>query len=173
MMRLRSTKNREGFMRRTALVLTVLAMVAAGSSFAGDGDAVVGIWLTAPDDEDGQAKIEIWEDSGKYHGKIIWLEIPLYPADDEEGMAGMEKVDRENPDPALQSRPIIGLEMMNDFVFASEGKWKKGIIYAPDEGKTYKSKLTMEEPGKLKVRGFIGFSLLGRTEVWTRVTETE
>jgi len=173
MMRLRLTRMREDFMRRTAVVLTVLAMAAAVPSFAGDADAVVGVWLTAPDNEDGQAKIEVYEENGKYHGKIIWLEIPVYPADDEQGMAGQSKVDRENPDAALQGRPIEGLQMMSDFVSAGEGKWKKGTIYAPDEGKTYKAKLKMEEPGKLKVRGFIGVSLLGRTEEWTRVTDTD
>jgi uncharacterized protein (DUF2147 family) len=160
-------------MKRTALLLTVLAMAVAGPATAADGDKVVGLWLTAPDDEDGQAKIEIYEEGGTYHGKIVWLEIPVYPEDDEQGMAGQEKVDRENPDEALQSRPIVGLELMSDFVYAGKGKWKKGTIYAPDEGKTYKCKLTLEDPQRLKVRGFIGFSMLGRTEVWTRVSESE
>jgi uncharacterized protein (DUF2147 family) len=155
-------------MARTALLMSVLFLVAA-PLVAADGDAIVGVWLTPPGKEDGQARIKITENNGKYEGEIIWLEIPIYPANDEQGMAGQSKVDRENPDESLQKRPIIGLQIMHDFEYAGDGKWKGGTIYAPDEGKTYKCKLTLQDDGTLKVRGYIGVSLLGRTEVWTRV----
>jgi uncharacterized protein (DUF2147 family) len=151
----------------------VLALAVSGWGIADDGDVVVGLWLTAPDEEDGQARIEVTKQDGKYQGKIVWLEMPVYPPDDDQGMAGQKKVDRENPDVALRDRPILGLEMMHGFEYAGKNKWKKGTIYAPDEGKTYKCKMTLTEGGELKVRGFIGFSMLGRTEMWTRVTTEE
>ena len=156
-------------MRRTALLAAALALVAV-PLLAGDGDTVVGVWATPLGTEDGGARIEVYEKDGKYYGKIIWLEIPIYPADDEQGMAGLEKVDRENPDESLRKRPIMGLEMMFGFEYAGDGKWKNGTIYAPDDGKTYKSKMSLEEDGSLKVRGYIGVSLLGRNEIWTRYT---
>ena len=156
-------------MRATVLVAIVLVAVAWISASADDGDAVVGVWATDPDNEDGQAHIQIYKDGDSYAGKIIWLEEPVYPPDDEEGMAGKEKVDRENPDESLRARPILGLEMMSGFEFAGSGKWKKGTIYAPDDGKTYKCKLALNDDGTLKVRGYIGISMLGRNELWTPV----
>jgi uncharacterized protein (DUF2147 family) len=156
-------------MRRASLLAAVLAL-AAVPLLAGEGDSVVGVWATPLGTEDGGARIQIYEKGGKYFGKIIWLEIPVYPADDEQGMAGLTKVDRENPDQSLQKRTIMNLEMMFDFEYAGDGKWKGGTIYAPDDGKTYKCKMSLEEDGTLKVRGYIGVSLLGRTEVWTRYT---
>ena len=155
-------------MTRTALLIAAVALVAA-PLVAGDGDAIVGVWATAPDTEDGQAHVKITEKDGRFFGEIIWLEIPIYPEDDEQGMAGQAKVDRENPDAGMRTRPIIGLEIMHDFEYAGGGKWKGGTIYAPDDGKTYKCKLSLEDDGTLKVRGYIGVSLLGRTEVWTPV----
>jgi uncharacterized protein (DUF2147 family) len=155
-------------MKRTGLLLAILTLSAA-PLLAVEGDAIVGVWATAPDPEDGQAHVKITGENGTYSGEIIWLEIPVYPPDDEQGMAGKSKVDRENPDESLRARPIIGLEIMYDFEYAGDGKWKGGTIYAPDDGKTYKCKVTLEDDGTLKVRGFIGVSLLGRTEVWTRV----
>jgi len=155
-------------MKRTGLLLAILTLSAA-PLLAVDGDSILGVWATAPDPEDGQAHVKITKENGTYSGEIIWLEIPVYPPDDEQGMAGKTKVDRENPEQSLQSRPIIGLEIMHDFEYAGDGKWKGGTIYAPDDGKTYKCKVTLEDDGTLKVRGFIGVSLLGRTEVWTRV----
>ena len=157
-------------MRSTVLIAVVLVAVAWIPASADDGDAVLGVWATDPDNEDGQAHIEIYrEGNNTYAGKIIWLEEPVYPADDEEGMAGKEKVDRENPDEGLRDRPIQGLELMSGFEYAGGGKWKKGTIYAPDEGKTYKCKLALNDDGTLKVRGYIGISMLGRNELWTPV----
>lgn len=155
-------------MMRSAVLVGALLLSAAFVT-AADGDAVVGVWATAPGTEDGQAHIRITERDGSYVGEIIWLEIPVYPEGDEQGMAGQAKVDRENPDASLRSRPIIGLEIMDGFTYVGDGKYKGGTIYAPDDGKTYKCKMTLEDDGTLKVRGFIGVSLLGRTEVWTRV----
>jgi uncharacterized protein (DUF2147 family) len=84
-------------------------------------------------------------------------------------MAGKEKVDRENPDATLRTRKIVGLVLMSGFVFDGKGTWQKGTIYDPDNGKTYKSKIKITDGGVLKVRGFIGVSLIGRTSQWTRV----
>jgi uncharacterized protein (DUF2147 family) len=157
-------------MRRAAVLVALLAL-AAVPVLAGEGDAVVGVWATELGTEDGGAHIQVYQKDGKYFGKIIWLEKPVYPADDDQGMAGQEKVDRENPEESLRQRPVIGLEMMFDFEYAGDGKWKGGTIYAPDEGKTYKCKMTLEGNDSLRVRGFIGISLLCRNEDWTRVKD--
>lgn len=156
-------------MRGTVVIATVLMMLGAVPLVAGDGDALVGLWATDPDSEDGQAHVEIFEKNGKFHGKLVWLEEPVYPADDDGGMAGKPKVDRENPDASLRDRPIQGLQIMFDFDYAGDNKFKKGTIYAPDEGKTYKCKLAFDEDGNLKVRGYIGLAMIGRTEIWTPV----
>jgi uncharacterized protein (DUF2147 family) len=142
-------------------------------ALAGDGDAILGVWATDPEGEGGQAHIEIYEVGGKYSGKIVWLEEPLYLEGDEDGEAGEPKVDTNNPDPALQSRPIMGLELMSGFSFDGKETWKKGTIYDPDNGKTYKCKVKIGDDGELKVRGYIGVSMIGRTSQWTRVEADE
>ena len=156
-------------MRRAAFVAMVVALAVPGLGGAEDGDQIVGVWATAPDEVDGNAHVEIYKNNGTYEGKIIWLEKPVYNPDDEQGMAGQTKVDRENPDAALRSRPILGLQIMSGFEYDGDDKWKKGTIYAPDDGKTYKCKMTLSGD-VLNVRGFIGISMLGRTEEWTRVS---
>ena len=157
--------------RIAAAVITVLFMVAP--LMAGDGDAILGVWATDPDGNGGQAHIEIYAVGDLYSGKIVWLEEPLYTAEDEDGEEGEPKIDRNNPDPDLQSRPIMGLELMQGFKFDGKGTWKKGTIYDPDNGKTYKCKVRIGEDGELNVRGYIGVSMLGRTSVWTRVEAAE
>ncbi len=96
------------------------------------------------------------------------MKDPNWPANDELGQSGRPKTDRRNPNPDLHTRPIVGLQFMNDFVFAGNARWADGKIYDPESGKTYKCKLTLAAHNRLEVRGFVGISLLGRTEIWTR-----
>ena len=104
----------------------------------------------------------------RYSGKIVWLEIPVYPLDDDQGMGGQPKVDRENPEPDLRDRSIVGLHLLEDFGYTGKSQWKGGSIYDPANGKTYKCNIKLQEDGTLKVRGYIGVPLLGRTAIWRR-----
>ena len=145
----------------SALMLSAALMAPA---WADDVDGVLGQWITA----DGKAKVEIVKDGDVYDGRIVWLKEPLYPADDAQGMGGKPKVDRKNPDPALQTRPIIGLLLIQGFKYDGDNVWIDGTIYDPDSGKLYSCKMTLMMDGRLKVRGYVGISLFGRTEIWTR-----
>jgi uncharacterized protein (DUF2147 family) len=158
-------------MRKTLLVFGILVLLVASPTFASDadGDAIVGVWATDPEGDGGPAHVEIYADGDQFAGKIIWLEEPLYTPDDAGETAGVPKEDHNNPDPALRSRPIVGLIIMKGFAFDGKDTWHKGTIYDPENGKTYRCKVRLGGDGVLKVRGFIGFSLLGRTELWTRV----
>jgi len=148
-----------------ALGFILACLFALSAAQAAGPDAVVGKWLNGKQ----TAHVEIYQAGGKYYGKIVWLKEPLYPADDKKGMAGKQKVDRENPDAAKRSQPILGLVILRDFSFIRDNLWEDGMIYDPENGKDYKCKMTLESPDVLNVRGFIGISLIGRTDTWTRV----
>jgi len=156
------------------MLLVGIVLVAVGSASAQDGDAILGLWATDPEGGGGEAHVVVTKENGKYSGKIIWLAEPVYPPDDPKGTPGEKKTDLNNPDPDLQGKPVVGLLITKDFVYNGKGLWHKGTIYDPDNGKTYKCKIKFGENEKvLKVRGFIGFSMLGRTTYWTRVEEEE
>jgi uncharacterized protein (DUF2147 family) len=117
----------------------------------------LGLWRNGT----GKGHIQIFKNGGKYHGKIVWL----MDAKDE---AGKPKVDKKNEDPNLRDRPLIGLIMLQNFVY-QDGKWENGRIYNPSDGKEYKAYLKLQNPNTLQVRGYVGISLLGKTDTWTRV----
>ncbi len=154
-------------MKRTALTLglALAFCLVVASAYGAGPDAVIGKWLNGKQ----TAHVEIYKAEGKYFGKIVWLKEPYYPADDKKGMGGSQKVDRENPNPARRNQPVLGLVILRDFVFVKDSLWEDGMIYDPENGKDYKCKMTLESPDILNVRGFIGISLLGRTDTWTRV----
>jgi len=124
------------------------------------GDDILGVWLN----EDKDAHVDIYKEGDVYFGKIIWLDEP-----NEEN--GEPKLDDENEDESLRTRPVMGLLLLRDFVF-DEDEWEDGRVYDPKNGKDYKCYMEFpdeDDKDNLKVRGYIGFSLLGRTTYWTRV----
>jgi uncharacterized protein (DUF2147 family) len=127
---------------------------------ADQGSSPVGLWKT----EDAQ--IEIFEVDGKLSGKIAALNKE-YTSD------GVEKTDISNPDPAKRSRPLIGLVFMTGFTPEGSGRWDHGTVYDPKTGHTYASFLEYDGGDTLRLRGYIGISLIGRTAVWTKVRESE
>lgn len=156
-----------------AALLVVGALAPRIASAEHGADAVVGLWQTEPDGGDfARVRITRQED-GTYAGKIVWLNQPNFPASEGPEWEGEPKVDRNNPDPALRNRPIIGLEIVKGFHYDGDDVWVDGTIYDPKKGKTYSCKMTLREDGTLFVRGFIGFSFIGRTTVWTRVASSE
>jgi uncharacterized protein (DUF2147 family) len=120
----------------------------------------VGRWKTV-DDVTGKVKsvVVIWEDKGKLYGKIDKLIDP----------------DPQDPNPrcsrcqgGMKNKPVLGLRILWDL--GEDGnQWSGGRVLDPDNGKVYKCYVAVEDGGrKLKVRGFIGVSLLGRTQIWMR-----
>ncbi|TSA23863.1 MAG: DUF2147 domain-containing protein [Bacteroidetes bacterium] len=124
-------------------------------------DDIVGNWLN----EEGTGQVEIFKVGTTYYGKIVWLQTP------NDSITGLPRTDKENPDPAQQKRPLIGLVNLKGFVFDGDNEWKEGTIYDPKNGKTYSCYMKFVDDTKstLKIRGFIGISLLGRTTYWTPV----
>ena len=147
------------FRRFACFTLAVASSaILAIAAKAEQGTPPVGLWRT----EDAQ--IEIFEVDGKLSGKIAALNKE-YTSD------GIEKTDISNPDPAKRSRPLIGLVFMSGFTPEGSGRWDHGTIYDPKTGNTYASFLEYDGGDTLKLRGYIGISLIGRTAVWTKVKQ--
>ncbi len=125
---------------------------------AQNADAVLGEWYT----EEGKAKVEIYVCDSSYCGKIIWLQEPKNPD-------GTNKRDANNPDEDLRSRTIVSTNILTGLQYDGDDEWEDGEIYDPESGKTYSCRLELEDQNTLEVRGFVRFSLLGRSQNWTRV----
>ena len=130
---------RHGALTFTSLAcLLLLLAVPAGAAEL----KLVGVWET----EEAKSNVEIYPCGDAFCGRIISLTEPL----DEEGN---KKTDRNNEDESLRDRLIVGLELLTGFVLEEEGVWSGGRIYNPEDGKTYKCKLTLKDDNTLTVRG--------------------
>jgi len=151
-------------MKNVIISFFLVILLAAMPAYATNDDGILGVWYNSEKD----AKIEIFKCDNKYCGKIVWLKVPNYTEDSKDGVPGTPKLDHNNPDPSLKSKPILGLEIVHDFVYIGDSTWVGGKVYDPKNGKTYSGKMTLIMPNQLDLRGFIGISLFGRTTTWTR-----
>ncbi len=87
------------------------------------------------------------------------------------GNPAAPKTDAQNPDASLRARPLCGLEIGSGFVPQGQ-EAKGGKLYDPESGRTYSGSMKLDSTDVLKLHGFIGVAVLGRTEVWRRAADT-
>ena len=132
---------------RIAISLFLSLLASIGPAAAAHADDILGRYWNP--DRDGV--IEIYAEDGLFNGRIIWSAEPM--------------IDVGNPDQTLRGRDMLGAPFLIGFRFDGDDRWTGGQVYAPDDGRTYRGKLWLED-GNLKMRGFVGISLLGRTAVF-------
>lgn len=150
--------------RQSLLILIIVSIamigIAATYSSVWKGDDIIDEWYT----ENNKSLIKIYKNKHDYYfGKITWLKDPNEPD-------GKPKLDKENPDAKLKKQPLLGLIILRSFRF-DDDRWSNGTIYDPENGKTYKCTMKLEDRNTLNVRGYIGISAIGRSTTWKRKTK--
>lgn len=137
--------------------LSLLLVITAGV-FSASAQGVVGKWKTI-DDETGEAKsiVEIYEQDGKIYGKVVEI---LNPA---KKNAKCTKCKGDDKD-----KPILGLVIIKGLEKDGD-EYTDGDILDPNKGKTYSCTIKLDGKDKLDVRGYLGFSFIGRSQTWTRI----
>ena len=139
--------------------LTCLPLLLISAIAWSDTTDVEGRWLT----EDGDGWIEIRLVGNTLEGTIA--------GSPDSKQREEREYDEFNPDPSLRNRRLQGLTIMTGLEYDGEGRWTGGRIYDPNSGKTYKCSLRQLDANTVKLRGYIGVSLFGRSETWTRDDE--
>jgi uncharacterized protein (DUF2147 family) len=137
--------------------ILIVAALFFTTIFYAQNQSVIGKWKTI-DDETGKAKsiVEIYEKSGKIYGKVVEILDVEHKNNVCSECSGSDK-----------NKPILGMIIIKGLT-KEGGEYTNGKILDPKNGKTYKCFVTLEAKDKLKVRGFIGISLFGRTQYWYR-----
>ncbi len=119
--------------------------------------SVLGIWLVG----DKDAKVELYQNGEDLEGKLVWLKEPL-------DSGGSPKLDLKNPDINLRKQQILGLVFLKNFKkLKNENKWTGGTVYDAKSGKTYSGWIKLQDEKTIQLRGYVGISLFGRTDIWT------
>jgi uncharacterized protein (DUF2147 family) len=143
------------------MILGAVALLFAFAASAADSTGPVGLWKTIDDKTKmPRSLVRIVEVNGVYEGRIEQL-LNRQPDDDPDNLCRACPGDRKD-------KPLIGMTILSGLKKDGDA-YTGGEILDPKNGKTYRCKMEMIEGGKkLNVRGFIGISLIGRTQTWLR-----
>ena len=137
------------------LFLLILAFVSRTFAQTGEND-ILGKWESDKKD----VRLEIFKQGDKYYGKYLWGNQLV----EKDGITS--KKDVKNPDTKLRSRDLIGITSLTGLKWNGE-EYADGKIYNAPSGDTYSCKAWIKD-GKMSLRGFMGFSLLGKTAIFHR-----
>jgi uncharacterized protein (DUF2147 family) len=143
-------------MARFGFLFSIIVMLSGATPASAQSAEPVGVWLT----EKGDARVKVSKCSSGICGVVVWLKEPIDRA------SGQPQVDDKNPNPALRTRPVIGISLFIAMRPSASGKWS-GQIYNADDGVTYVSYVTFTGGNALRVEGCVGMICGGET--WTRV----
>jgi uncharacterized protein (DUF2147 family) len=117
-------------------------------------DAIVGEWCTQREENRPPGRVKFAQGpDGTYMGVLTWSADP--------------KRDVNNKDPKLRDRPLVGIVLMWHLRY-DDGEYVDGYVYNPEDGGTYRVKAEVLSPESLKIRGYLGISLLGQSKTWSR-----
>ena len=139
-----------------AALLVTSSFTPLAANAQGD-DPAMGYWLT----ENKRAVIHMEPCDQYLCGSIYWI------------IEGGMEFDEKNPIPELRKRKLCGLDVVTDLEYEGTGEWEDGHIYKADDGDVYSADINMQEDGTLKVRGYVGMSFLGKTQIWNRVNAAD
>ena len=145
-------------MKKIALVIFAFVSILFSAKAQQNADDIIGVWLTGS----GKAHVKIDRVGNYYFGRIVWLKEPL-------NAEGKPKVDKNNEDVSKQSKPLMGMQLVGGFEWKNNNLWDNGNIYDPENGKSYRCKINLENSTTMNIRGYIGISLFGRTDIWKKV----
>ena len=142
--------------RQFASLFILLFLGLIWNAKAQSENAILGLWYNT----EKTAQIQILKSGSEFIGKITWVKNP--------NSDSMPVLDKQNSDPKLRTRPVLGLAILEGLKYGG-GAWKDGEIYDPNSGKTYSCEVRLKSDKVLEVKGYLGFSFVGRTVEWTRV----
>jgi uncharacterized protein (DUF2147 family) len=147
-------------LRACALALLLVTPPAFASGTGGDkpaaksanaGEAgIVGEWWT--EKKEGRIRFSKYRD-GTYTGVLTWSKHP--------------RPDTENDNPKLRKRSIIGIILMWKLHY-EDGEYEDGYVYNPEDGNVYRIDAKVIDRDKLKIHGYLGLSIFGQSQIWTR-----
>ena len=153
--------------KRLALMCLIFAAALFPAVLAApslDGDRIIGVYYVVEEETGEESKIKIAKaEDGTYYAQVVWMKTPNLPD-------GTPRYDLLNPDPALRKVRADRIKIVTNLTYDADDKeWEHGRAYNPLNGKTYKCYMEFVGANRLKVRGYLGVSLLGRTMYWHKV----
>ncbi|WP_375435532.1 DUF2147 domain-containing protein [uncultured Hymenobacter sp.] len=143
------------------LLLSYLFFLAGLGSARAQASAAppLGVWA----DDTGDSHIELYRCGEELCGRLVWLRQPTDPN-------GKPRLDQNNPKEERRTQPLRNLTVLQHLRHNPDNdRWEGGEIYDPENGRTYSCYISATGKDRLEVKGYIGFSMIGKSHYWQRV----
>ena len=119
----------------------------------------LGVWA----DDTGDSHIELYRCGEELCGRLVWLRQPT-------DSNGKPRLDQNNPEEKRRTQPLKNLTVLQHLRHNPDtDRWESGEIYDPENGRTYSCYVSAAGKDRLEVKGYIGFSMIGKSHYWQRV----
>ncbi|MBD1367143.1 DUF2147 domain-containing protein [Mucilaginibacter sp. ZT4R22] len=141
------------------LLFTVNSGEAPVAALAAD-EQICGKWQN----QDKNLIVQVYKEDSEFRAKIVWF-------NNGDGLKAMEtSTDKHNPNPALRSRKLLGMNVLEKLVYDPDSNsWEDGIIYDAQNGRHWNSSAYINKDGALKVKGYWHFKFIGKTMTFNRI----
>lgn len=149
-------------MKKILYAPLLLIVLAASASAQHRGNDIIGRWMS----QENNLEVEVFKTGNEYKARVVWFR------DCDVNTRPINVIsDRKNPNEALRTRKIIGMEVMHGLVYnADDNEWQNGRVYDATSGKDWNVKVWLTEKQILKVRGFWHFQFLGQNMLFKKVS---
>lgn len=141
------------------IILLIFSCLLSNGATPPNGDRIVGKWVSS----EKNLVVQVYKSGDRFRGKIAWYK-------DDPAKAMDEWTDKHNPDPALRSRKILGIDVLRDLKYDPKGDvWEDGMIYEAKTGKEYNASAYIDKQGILRVKGYWHLKIFGKTMTFRRL----
>lgn len=141
------------------IILLILSCLLSNGATPPNGDRILGKWVSS----EKNLVVQVYKSGDRFRGKITWYK-------DDPAKAMDEWTDKHNPDPALRSRKILGMDVLRDLKYdPKDDVWEDGMIYEAKTGKEYNASAYIDKQGILRVKGYWHLKIFGKTMTFRRL----
>jgi uncharacterized protein (DUF2147 family) len=138
----------------------LISIISLSSVAQANPDAILGKWISV----EGNLKVEVYKENNDFKAKLIWFDDS-----DDKSKPMNARTDEKNPDKALRSRKLIGIDVLRNLkYYPHDDEWDDGKIYDSSSGKEWSSEIWITKKGLLKVKGYWLFKFISQTETFKR-----
>lgn len=148
------------YISKCLFVVFLLIVTSIGrTASAQNRDRICGKWMSSEEN----LTVEVYRAGDQFKARIVWFK-------DDPSLPMEEWRDKNNPNPALRSRRILGMDVLSALKYdADDRAWEDGLVYDAKHGKDWNASAYIDDHGLLRVRGYWHFKIFGKTMTFKRI----
>jgi uncharacterized protein (DUF2147 family) len=146
-------------LKYVAFIILFITSIPLWAANPEDSDQICGKWMSS----EKNIIVQVYKTGEEFKAKVVWFH-------DDDSKPMDEWRDKHNPDPALRSRRLVGMEILRNLKYdKSSHTWEDGMIYDAQHGREWNAAAYIDKQGMLRIKGYWHLKLFGKTMIFQRI----